>query len=165
MNHFWQIAYKVAYQFARCYWYVARPTARGAYVAVWVDGCVLVIRNSYKRVYSLPSGGIDANESARAAAARELREEVGIAVDESRLTEVGQYECFGEFKHDTTTVFEIHLTDEPAIQVDHREVVLAEFMPLKDALKLPLSETADRYLNSVLANPGMKPVQPDPCLC
>ena len=134
-------------------------------MAVWVDSRVLVIRNSYKRVHSLPSGGIDANESACAAAARELSEEVGIVVDESRLTQVRQYECLGEFKHDTTTVFEIHLTDEPVVQIDDREVVLAEFMTLTDALKLPLSETALWYLNSVLSKAPLKPQQPAPCLC
>ncbi len=151
MNRFWQITFRITYQLARCYWFVARPTSKGAYVAVWLDGRVLVIRNSYKRVFSLPAGGVNKGETFQAAAMRELREEVGIVVEEDRLVRFNEYVCLEEFKHDTTVIFELHLHSEPAIAIDQREVVEAKFLSLEDAAALPLSETVRRYLAAVQA--------------
>ncbi|MFY9253763.1 MAG: NUDIX hydrolase [Fuerstiella sp.] len=151
MNRLWQIVFRAAYLLAHGYWFVARPSTKGAYVAVWVNDRVLVIRNSYKRVFSLPAGGVDRSETFRAAAARELCEEVGVCIAETDLTEFGTYQCFEEYKHDTTVVFELQLDCEPTLSPDNREVVCAEFADLDEVQQLPLSETLRKYLIDAMA--------------
>jgi 8-oxo-dGTP diphosphatase len=49
------------------------------------DDRVLVLKASYKDYWSFPGGMIDAGETPRQAAIRELREEAGITLDESAL--------------------------------------------------------------------------------
>ena len=75
-------AYRLGYPVFRLWWFVRRPRVRGAYVAVWHDGRLLLIRNSYKTGETVPCGGLRRGESPRAGARRELEEEVGIAVHE-----------------------------------------------------------------------------------
>ena len=109
-------------------WYLFRGQGYGVYVAVWCRGRVLVIRNSYKSRDTLPSGGLHRGESQRDAAARELREEVGIRVDPAELREVKTFLSVEEYKKDYSTVFEISFDSVPGVQIDHREVVRAEFL-------------------------------------
>ena len=148
MNRLWRIALNAAYSLACCYWFVVRPTTRGAYVAVWCDGRVLIIRNSYRRKYSIPAGGVKSSESFIEAGVRELSEEVGIAIIESDLTLYSAYESREEFKRDLTELFEIHLDDEPNVAVDGREVIEARFMRPDEALELPLVDVVRRYLST-----------------
>lgn len=50
------------------------------------DGRVLVVKAHYKKYWSFPGGVIDAGETPRNAAIREVREEVGIDIDADRLS-------------------------------------------------------------------------------
>lgn len=123
-----RLALKVAYQLALIYWRIFRPTGRGAYVAVWHDGCVLAIRNSYKPGWTLPAGGVGHSESVEDAAARELLEEVGILVDAGRLQPVDTFVSRSEYKTDQSTVFEVEMNEMPLVVIDEREVIEAEFI-------------------------------------
>ena len=78
MDKIIQIGLRRAYAVLRGYWFLARPETVGVYVAVWNKEELLLIKNPYKNYYRLPGGGIAKNESLAEAAARELREEVGI---------------------------------------------------------------------------------------
>lgn len=49
------------------------------------DGRAVVVKAWYKKYWSLPGGVIDAGESPRQAALREVAEEVGLQLDESQL--------------------------------------------------------------------------------
>ena len=49
------------------------------------NGRLLVVKAHYKPYWSLPGGWIDADETPRVAAARELNEEIGIAVQPTEL--------------------------------------------------------------------------------
>src|SRR5271165_629031 len=80
-----QLAYFCAYRAMRTYWKIRRPTTHGALVTLWNDGEVLLVRNSYVPYYSLPGGYVRKDETAREAAVRELREEVGISTEAGRL--------------------------------------------------------------------------------
>ena len=118
----------------RIYWRIARPDTYGAFVAVWHDGRVLAIKNSYKPQWTFPGGGVKSNESAVQAAARELREEVGIDVESSSLSIVKEFICQGEYKKDHATAFEIVFEAEPNVQVDGLEVVKATFIDFEELL-------------------------------
>jgi len=123
----WQLAYAAAYRVLRAWWFVRRPAHRGALVALWHGGELLLLRSSYRNGWSLPGGGIARGESARDAAIRELREEVGLAVDPTALREAQTVELAWEHRSDHTTIFEIAVAEPPALRLDHREIVAAGF--------------------------------------
>jgi 8-oxo-dGTP diphosphatase len=127
IDRLWQLAYATAYRLLLLWWRVHGPRHRGALVAVWHDGEILVLRSSYRRGWSLPGGGIARGESVRDAAARELREEIGLIVAPEALHEAQAIELVWEHRSDHTTIFELTLEERPALHLDNREIVGAAF--------------------------------------
>jgi ADP-ribose pyrophosphatase YjhB (NUDIX family) len=101
----------------------------GITVAVWVGERVLLVRHSYKPGLRLPGGGVRSDEDHRVAAARELREEVGLAVPLNDLHLVGPFQN----TYGTNYLYEIELAAEPKLIVDRREIIFACFAPVKVA--------------------------------
>jgi len=141
-----QWCFQLAYWLALVFWFVFRPRGRGVMAAIWFDGRILIIKNSYKRSLTFPGGGPHAGESARQTAARELAEEVGLTIRPNALTWIAQYRYNDEFKRDRIDLFEIELTALPAVRIDNREVIQAEFMDPAYARQLPLFPVAEAYL-------------------
>jgi 8-oxo-dGTP diphosphatase len=133
-----RMAYRWAYRLLRIYWRAAHPRTHGALVALWWQGQVLLVQNSYVSFRSLPGGAVQRNESARAAAVRELREEVGIVIDGANLRPVVDEVHEWEGKLDHVEIFELVVQEQPTIRVDNREVVSAAFYAPERALQLPL---------------------------
>jgi 8-oxo-dGTP pyrophosphatase MutT (NUDIX family) len=128
-----------------------RPRASGAYVAVWLDGRILLIRNSYKGVYTMPAGKIERGEVAIHAARRELWEEVGIDVPVEALRETFEVLNRSEYKRDRVRVFDVRLEQPPEIRLDGREVVWAGYREPGAALELPLHPAVAAYIRGTLA--------------
>jgi 8-oxo-dGTP diphosphatase len=133
-----QLAYACAYRVMRTYWSLRHPTTHGALVALWNQGEVLLIRNSYVPYYCLPGGYVHRGESGAQAALRELREEVGLSTTAEELTLVLEERHEWEGKHDHVVIFELSLPTRPSVQVDHREVVSASWWSSERALALDL---------------------------
>ena len=148
-----RLIYWFAYRAALCYWFLFRPTARGAYVAVWYGNELLLIQNSYKHGLTLPSGGIKKNETSISAAIRELAEEVGIRATEDELTLIQEFKSTDEGKIDLSVVFELRLDQRPSITVDNVEVVRAEFVSFPDVASKDLTSIARQYVEFV-SSPG-----------
>ncbi len=128
---------------------------QGVHIAVWCGDRILLVRNSYRRRYTLPCGGVKSEEDIRLAACRELFEEVRIEVDPDELGLEGNYLNRSEFKKDHFALFEIRFTSEPPLQVDNREVIWAGFMTPEEALHLNLFPSTERYIReSVDDNTG-----------
>ena len=146
INKIAQAFYKLAYWALLSLWFFTRPTVYGVYVAVWHRDKLLMIKNSYKKRFTIPCGRIKLRENKAAAAVRELYEEVGIKLDNDQLDFVGEYA--GKFKYatDIGTFFEITLAEFPQIQVDNREVVWSQFMSLEKVLNLNLNPTVKTWL-------------------
>ncbi len=123
----WRAALVVAYGGLRAYWFVVRPETQGVYVAVWVRGDLLVIRNSYRSRLSLPGGAVGRGECEADAAARELCEEVGIQVEVEALRFAKTYVVTEDYHNDHASFFEIEMEYEPILAIDRREVVWAGF--------------------------------------
>ena len=121
-------AYAVAYRVLRVWWFFRRPNVHGAFVAVWHDDALLVIRNSYRRGETLPIGLVERGETPRAAARRELFEEVGIDAPENELVPATDFDLDWDYKHDRASIFEWHPGERPRIRVDAREVIWGEFI-------------------------------------
>jgi 8-oxo-dGTP pyrophosphatase MutT (NUDIX family) len=138
--------YRVGHRVMRVWWFVRRPSVHGAFVAVWHEGHLLLIRNSYRHGETLPSGRIERRETPRAAARRELLEEVGIDVPEESLIPTSEFELVVHHRNDRATVFELHVPVRPAVRVDRREVVWGEFVPEDELEERPLVPHVARYL-------------------
>lgn len=109
-------------------------------------GDLLLIRNSYgdRNFFLLPGGGIRRGESAAQAAAREVREELGLEI--SNVEPVATYTSVAEGKRDTIHLFQATANDEP--KVDGWEVVEARFFPI-DALPEQVSPATRRRIDEL----------------
>ena len=136
----------IAYRVLLVLWFVFRPTRRGVSIAVWQDGRVLTIRNSYRDWLALPGGGIHRGEAPRDAAQRELLEEVGIAAAPGMLHFVGEIATTFEWKRDRCSFFELVLDHPLEPRVDRREVIWADFVAPADALRDHLMPPVRAYL-------------------
>lgn len=122
-------AIRVAYRLRRGMLRVLRWPTRGVKVAAFDgSGALLLVRNGYGRsdLWVLPGGGAGRRETPVAAARRELREEVGCALDEAR--EIGRYRSSAEGKRDTIHLFR-GVIGGP-LRVDGVEVIDAGFFRL-----------------------------------
>jgi len=142
----WRVALRVAYRGLLAWWWLVRPERRGVHVALWCGDRVLFVRNSYRRSYTFPSGGVKSREDLRQAAARELREEVGIDLAPGDLAYVAEFLSYEEHKTDRSTVFEATVEVEPEIVPDRREVIGAGFVPVGAARELRLTSVVEQYL-------------------
>ena len=149
-DRLWRLGLWLAYRVISVAWYVFRPQTRGVFIAVWHNGELLVIRNSYRGWYALPAGGLRRGETLKDAALRELREEVGIAAEPDALHFAGDISTTFEFKRDRCSFFEVEYATRPDVRVDGREVVWAGFLTPPVALKTRLAPPVRAYLEGRL---------------
>lgn len=107
------------------------------------EGRLLLVRNSYGKTqqHLLPGGGVKRREAPAAAAAREVREEVG--VEAAELTLFGIYVSELEGRRDTIHLFTARTRDKA--EADGVEVSEARFFPL-DALPETMSAATARRI-------------------
>lgn len=99
-------------------------------IAVWADKRILAVRHSYRPGLVVPGGNIKRREHPSAAAARELFEEVGIRVQPADLILVA---ILGPSRGGGYTyILTTFLPDEPAMRIDRREIVFAQFCDPSD---------------------------------
>lgn len=148
VDRIFRVFYVFGYRLYLGFCFFFRPASRGAYAAVWHEGRILLIRNSYKSFVTVPGGGLKAKEEPSVAAARELREEVGIEIEPKALRRVGTFYSGYEFTRDAIALFEARLSEKPRVEVDRREVVWAGFQHPTEALRLKLFPVVKEYLQS-----------------
>jgi 8-oxo-dGTP diphosphatase len=136
----------LGYKVVRLWWFVRRPHHDGAVVAVWHDGRILLLRHSYRRLFGWPGGGVRRGEAPKAAALRELREELGWSVDPESLSLAVDYVLFWEYRRDHVWIFETVVEQLPMLTLDNREVVDAVFMAPDAALLQPIPPFIRMYL-------------------
>jgi 8-oxo-dGTP pyrophosphatase MutT (NUDIX family) len=142
-----RVFYRAAYLAARIWWFVTRPETSGSLVALWCDGRLLLVRTSYRPLYSLPGGFKKKHETSLAAAERELLEELGIAVT-TGLHHAWHGTVTFEHRLDTVTIWEASVDAMPSVVVDGLEVVWAGWKTADEALALPLLPSIEQYLTS-----------------
>lgn len=132
----------------RAYWKVRRPATHGALVAMWHEGEILIVKNSYRRQYTLPGGYVRPSESAQQAAARELQEEVNLRVPPDSLDLVYSDSKPFENRRDRVSIVELEVEEAPDFQVDNRELVWAGFKSPRAVLDLNIVPHLREYLES-----------------
>lgn len=156
LNNLFQPAFARGYAIAshayRQWHGLLRKDLHGAQTAVWADGKILLVRNTYRNTFNLPGGYIASGEEAVTAAQRELREEVGIwcSRDQLKLAFVNAY-AEGSVKG-KDWIFETNLDLPPMLTLDLREIESAAFYTVASALELRLEGHVKRYLEAVPFN-------------
>jgi ADP-ribose pyrophosphatase YjhB (NUDIX family) len=123
VDRVYRLAYRLAYPIARRWWRIY-GRHHGVSIAVWLGDMVLAVRHSYKPGLQLPGGGVAWREGHHEAAARELREEVGVTVDPAQLKLVVPVPT----RHGLVYLYEATVEAMPELSIDRREIIEARFV-------------------------------------
>ena len=156
---FFRLAYRNAYRLMRIYWGVRHPRVHGALVAIWHDGKILLVQNSYVPYRSLPGGYVHVHETGRDAALRELREETGIRATAADLQQVIDEQHDWEGKREHIEIFDLDVKERPRVEVDNREVIDAGFFSPEEALRLQLFPPIRRVIERRMSQ-AVRPAHP-----
>ena len=135
----WRAIYRAGYLVLRLWWFLRRPSHCGAMVAVWCQGCLLVVRQSYRPGFNLPGGSVARGEPAAVAACRELKEELGLSTQPQALVHVCDVVLWFEYRRDHVSFFDLRLDEMPTPLPDNREIIEARFLSPEAVRALPLS--------------------------
>ncbi len=150
----YRLAYRSAYKLMRVYWKAFNPLKHGALVAIWNRGEILIVKNSYVDYYSLPGGYVRAKERPEDAAVRELGEELSLKVDPAELELWVDQTHDWEGRRDHVVIFQLDVDQRPEVQIDNREVVMAEFLTPAEALRRRLFPPLRRHIEERQALQG-----------
>ncbi len=141
--------YQLAAGLYETYRLVAKPHTHGALVAIWWQGRLLLVETSYRKVLSLPGGGIEAGETPLQAAVRELGEELGISAAAQELQNPWGCTELSAGGRNTVTIFAWHPTGQPEIRVDGLEIKGCQWLKREEALAKPLPNHLRDYLSTI----------------
>jgi len=99
----------------------------------------------YRSRWHLVGGGIKKNETLTHGAVREVKEELGIDIDESKLVGLGS-ELFRAKNNYNYALFLYHLDEEPKLKLRKYEITYAKFFALQEIPKIQTSDTVQKAL-------------------
>jgi 8-oxo-dGTP pyrophosphatase MutT (NUDIX family) len=137
-------AIRSAYRVLRVYWFLRRPRMSGVKCVLTREDRVLLVRHTYGRDdWDLPGGAMKSGEEPVHAARREIREELGVTIDDWRS--LGVITGRADYRHDTLHCFQAPL-GELQLTLDGTEIDRAGWFE-RPALPPNLS----RYVPRILA--------------
>lgn len=140
---FFKLLVRIYLPLAKLYWFVFRPKTVGVKCVLRHGDKVLLIKNSYGlKLWTLPGGGVKRNESIMDAVIREVREEVGITINDPR--ECGSLFSDEDYKRSTTWIFTTQVSSN-RFEIDDLEVEEAKWF-LKDELPQKKSHLLKQFL-------------------
>lgn len=137
-------------------WYETLPKKRMGVGVLFFDESdrLLIVKPDYKDHWSIPGGTIDANESPRAAAIREVKEEVGLEVPGVRFLCIDYVHATPDKSENLQFIFHGGiLTQEQiaTIQLDGKELAEWRFASIDEARPLLSQKLATRIPHCLAA--------------
>src|SRR3990167_10335835 len=111
------------------YVYVVITTARARVLLVHNDD-ILVVKNWLGAGnWALPGGGLERGESAQQATIREVKEELGIAIEQAALIDLGRHSS-NSFGHMPSKyyLFAVQLQERPQLTVQESEITAHDWL-------------------------------------
>ena len=140
-------AYRVGYRIVEIYWFLRRPAVEGVKCVLTDRDRVLLVRHTYGPPgWDLPGGAMKRGESPMSAAQREMREELGVSIED--WVAVGQIFTTAFWRRDTIHCLRSELR-APAITIDRGELEAATWFP-QNALPTDLSRLTNAILGRVV---------------
>ena len=131
-----RLAYRTAHAALRAYWFVRRPRVEGVKCVLTTSAQVLLVRHTYgNRAWDLPGGAIKRDERPLTTARREMREELGVDIEDWRS--LGQVFANDYHRQDVMNCFSAELT-RPELAFDRGEIAAAGWFA-RDRLPAELS--------------------------
>jgi ADP-ribose pyrophosphatase YjhB (NUDIX family) len=125
-----RLGYRGAYLLLWAYRVVVRPEVSGVKCVLTHSGHVLLVRHTYgPREWDLPGGGIKCGENPATAARREMREELGVDIDDFR--DAGEVVATLNRARATVYCFTTELR-APDITVERGEIAGARWFAVDD---------------------------------
>lgn len=94
---------KILHSILKIKWKVTKPVTVGVRILLIQNNKVLLVKHTYDKAWYLPGGGVKKGESYKEAICRELKEEIGVELNNIEL--FGVYNNFYENKSDNIIVF------------------------------------------------------------
>jgi ADP-ribose pyrophosphatase YjhB (NUDIX family) len=133
---------QLIYPVLRLYWFLVRPKTFGVQCVIQHGDAILLVRNTYGRQqWTFPGGSIARGEAAVDAIRREVREEVGLHLQQ--LQHLGTFEATIDYKRDHVSVFAGVALDR-RVTIDTAEIREASWFQPQDLP--PLAPAAARIL-------------------
>ncbi|MGZ4265281.1 MAG: NUDIX hydrolase [Solirubrobacteraceae bacterium] len=142
-----RLAYRCAYAVLWAYRSVAKPALHGVKCVLVDSDRILLVRHTYgAREWDFPGGGLKRNESPLSAARREIREELGVDIDD--WLAIGH--VLSRFQRTKSTMHcfraELH---EPQLTLDRGELLEARWFTLDE-----LPPNLARHVGPILVHAG-----------
>ena len=141
----WQTVFRLGFPVARIWWRLQGRQHVGALVAIHVDQSLLLLRSSYRSAWNFPGGSVRQGETPEVSVRRELAEEIGLVVN-APLELVGEVSGLWDGRIDRVFLFVLRLDRLPTLQLDNREIIGAQLVPIDDLHKVPLTGPVEAYV-------------------
>jgi 8-oxo-dGTP pyrophosphatase MutT (NUDIX family) len=136
-------ALRGAYNGLRVYWYLARPEVQGVKCVLTKGEDVLLVRHTYgDRGWDLPGGRTRRDEAPVATARREMREELGVLIDDWKP--LGEVIGTVDHRRDRMQCFHAELRDG-RLRIDAGELDAVQWFPRRQ-----LPDAVGRYVREIL---------------
>jgi mutator protein MutT len=123
------------YPWLKLYWFLVRPRTFGVHCVIHHGDAMLLVRNTYgRRQWTFPGGRIARGETAEDAIRREVREEVGLHLQQ--LHPLGAFDATVDYKQDHVTVF-AGIAPHRRVTLDTGEILEARWFQPHDLPPLP----------------------------
>jgi ADP-ribose pyrophosphatase YjhB (NUDIX family) len=128
---------QLIYPVLKLYWFLVRPKTFGVQCVIQHGDAILLVRNTYgRKQWTFPGGGIARGEIAEDAIRREVREEVGLQLQQ--LQHLGAFEAIIDYKRDHVVVF-AGVALDPRVSLDTAEILEAKWFRPQHLPPLPPS--------------------------